>query len=57
MFRPAPQMDAVDQIQDSVIGGSPDMQQFAPEFAQNGGEFMNGIFANDLDTPTNFSMF
>lgn len=57
MFRPAPQMDAVEQIPDSGIGGSPDMQQFAPEFAQNGGEFMNGIFANDLDTPTNFSMF
>jgi len=33
------------------------MQTFAPEFAQNGGEFMNGIFANDTTEPTNFSAF
>jgi len=33
------------------------MQVFAPEFAQNGGEFMSGIFANDSDVPTSFSDF
>ncbi len=63
MFRPAPPMDAVDAIADSGIGGaayqatSNAMQVFAPEFAQNGGQFMDGIFANDLSEPTNFSMF
>ena len=63
MFRPAPQMDAIDAIEDSGIGGMAQqttnnaMQVFAPEFAQNGGEFMNGIFANDSDVPTSFSDF
>ncbi len=63
MFRPAPQMDAIDAIQDSGIGGMAQqttnnaMQVFAPEFAQNGGEFMSGIFANDNDVPTAFSDF
>lgn len=63
MFRPAPQMDAIDAIQDSGIGGMAQqttnnaMQVFAPEFAQNGGEFMSGIFANDHDVPTSFSDF
>ena len=63
MFRPAPPMDAVDAISDSGIGGpayeatSNAMQVFAPEFAQNGGQFMDGIFANDTSEPTNFSMF
>ncbi len=63
MFRPAPQMDAVDAIEDSGIGGPANMatanamQTFAPEFAQNGGVFMDGIAANDTSIPTNFSTF
>ena len=63
MFRPAPQMDAVDAIEDSGIGGPANMatanamQTFAPEFAQNGGVFMDGIAANDTSIPTNFSSF
>jgi hypothetical protein len=63
MFRPAPAMDAVDAIEDAGIGGPANqatanaMEVFAPEFAQNGGQFMDGIFANDTSEPTNFSMF
>ncbi len=63
MFRPAPAMDAVDAITDAGIGGPANqatanaMEVFAPEFAQNGGQFMDGIFANDTSEPTNFSMF
>jgi hypothetical protein len=33
------------------------MQAFTPEFAQNGGEFMQGIFANDSSEPGAFSAF
>jgi hypothetical protein len=63
MFRPAPEMDAVDMIRDSGIGGMAQQatanasQTFAPDFAQNGGEFMGSVFANDTDVPTNFSDF
>jgi hypothetical protein len=63
MFRPAPNNDAVNAIEDSGIGGmaqqatSNSMQTFAPDFAQNGGSFMGGVFANDTDIPTNFSDF
>jgi hypothetical protein len=63
MFRPAPPNDAVANIEDSGIGGmaqqatSNSMQTFAPDFAQNGGSFMGGVFANDTDIPTNFSDF
>jgi hypothetical protein len=43
---------------DSVsVSDSPATDQFNPETAQNGGEFMGGIFANDTDVPTNFSAF
>lgn len=63
MFRPAPEMDAVDMIRDSGVGGMAQQatanasQTFAPDFAQNGGEFMGSVFANDTDVPTNFSDF
>ncbi len=63
MFRPAPPMDVVDTITDAGLGGpanqatSNAMQTFMPEFAQNNGQFMDGIFANDTSEPTNFSMF
>jgi hypothetical protein len=63
MFRPAPANDAVDMITDSGIGGMAQQQTananetFAPDFAQNGGSFMGEVFANDLDTPSNYSDF
>ncbi len=63
MFRPAPPMDVVDAMTESGIGAAASqatansMETFAPEFAQNGGEFMNGIFANDTSEPSNFSAF
>ncbi len=63
MFRPAPPMDVVDSMTESGIGAAASeatansLQTFAPEFAQNGGEFMNGIFANDTSEPSNFSAF
>jgi hypothetical protein len=63
MFRPAPAMEN-NMIQDAGIGAmashvtSDAAQTFAPEFAQNGGEFMmGGVFANDVDVPTNYSAF
>ena len=63
MFRPAPANDAVDMIVDSGIGGMAQQQTananetFAPDFAQNGGQFMGSVFANDMDIPTNYSDF
>jgi hypothetical protein len=33
------------------------LQSFTPEFAQNGGEFMQGIFANDSVEPGTYSEF
>ena len=33
------------------------MQAFTPEMAQNGGEFMQGIFANDSSESGGFSAF
>ncbi len=63
MFRPAPANDAVDMIVDSGIGGMAQQQTananqtFAPDFAQNGGQFMGEVFANDMDIPTNYSDF
>jgi hypothetical protein len=33
------------------------MNAFAPEFAQNGGEFMQGIFANDTMEPSGFASY
>lgn len=33
------------------------LQTFTPEFAQNGGEFMQGIMANDTSEPGGFSAF
>lgn len=33
------------------------LQSFTPEFAQNGGEFMQGIMANDTSEPGMYSAF
>lgn len=63
MFRPAPNMDEVNMVAESGIGGRATQvaadaaEIFAPEFAQNGGAFMGGVYANDTDLPSNFSDF
>jgi hypothetical protein len=36
---------------------SDNSQQFSTDFIQNGGEFMNGIYANDTYNDTNYSAF
>lgn len=63
MFRPAPEMGGTEiavssGIASEMMGATPNaLQVFEPEFAQNGGYFMDGIMANDVDLPTNFSAF
>jgi hypothetical protein len=62
MFRPAPENDNVSM---AAMGGLASAQNavpqhvgaFAPEMAQNGGYFMDGIAANDLDAPTSYSEY
>jgi hypothetical protein len=62
-FGPAPLPTVTDirrsaGIDSVTVGNAPATDQFNPESAQNGGEFMGGgIFANDTDVPTNFSAF
>ena len=58
MFSPAPPNKGTKQGIESGISGdttnSPSPSgKFSPDFAQNGGEFMNGIFANDLTSSGN----
>jgi hypothetical protein len=63
MFKPAPSNTTVDIGEAAGIASSSvnqaanAMQAFAPEMAQNGGEFMNGIFANDSSESGGFSAF
>jgi hypothetical protein len=67
MFRPAPEMDGMQLAAESGIASSvsPQLihannkaaQQFNPEFAQNGGSFMDGIMANDDSMHVGYSMF
>jgi hypothetical protein len=63
MFRPAPSNNTAEIGQASGIASmvanqtESSMQSFAPEMAQNGGEFMNGIFANDSSEMGSFSEF
>ena len=63
MFQPAPSNTSVDIGEASGIASSSAsqasnaMQAFAPEMAQNGGEFMQGIFANDSSESGGFSAF
>ena len=63
MFKPAPANNTVDIAEASGIAtASPSqaahsIQAFAPEMAQNGGEFMQGIFANDSSESGGFSSF
>jgi len=63
MYRPAPSNSSVDIAEASGIASASasqaahSLQAFAPEMAQNGGEFMHGIFANDSSEPSAFSAF
>jgi hypothetical protein len=63
MFNPAPHNDNVDVAPASGIASASAnqaahaLQAFTPEFAQNGGEFMQGIFANDSSEPGAYSAF
>ena len=63
MFQPAPSNSTREIAEASGIASasssqaSHSMQSFAPEVASNGGEFMNGIFANDSSEPGSYSAF
>ena len=63
-FGPAPTADNVAIARASGVAGLPGsttpqaVQTFSPDFAQNGGEFVDGgIFANDTADSPNFSAF
>jgi hypothetical protein len=62
-FRPAPANDVDGLAVESGIAGGPGQnssqayQKFSAEPIQNSGEFMNGVFANDTLSDTNFSAF
>lgn len=63
-FGPAPTADNVAIARASGVAGLPGsttpqaVQTFSPDFAQNGGEFVDGgIFANDTVDSPNFSAF
>jgi hypothetical protein len=63
MYQPAPQNTTHEIAEASGIASSSEVQasnalgSFAPEFAQNGGEFMQGIMANDSTEPGMYSAF
>ncbi len=63
MFRPAPEMDGMQMAAESGVAShliqsnNKAAQQFNPEFAQNGGVFMDGIMANDDSMHVGYSMF
>jgi hypothetical protein len=63
MFEPAPANSSVDIGDASGVASASAnqagnaLQAFTPEFAQNGGEFMQGIFANDIAEPGMYSAF
>ena len=61
MFQPAPSNQTHDIAVASGVASanhaSAALNSFTPEFAQNGGEFMQGIFANDSSEPGGFSPF
>lgn len=62
-FGPAPQPTVTGLAVESGVAsmttsGQPNVYEFAPEAAQNGGAFMNDqIFANDTMEPKNFAAF
>ena len=63
MYQPAPQNTTHEIAEASGIANSASVQasnamgSFTPEFAQNGGEFMQGIMANDSSEPGMYSAF
>ena len=63
MFQPAPDNNTHSIAEASGIASASSsqaghaMSSFTPEFAQNGGEFMQGIMANDTTEPGMFSAF
>ena len=63
MFQPAPSnatreiAEAAGIANASASQAAHSLQAFAPEVASNGGEFMQGIFANDTSEPGAYSMF
>ena len=63
MFQPAPSNQTHEIAEASGIASASASQAanalnaFTPEFAQNGGEFMQGIFANDTSEPGMYSSF
>lgn len=63
MFHPAPSNQTQDiAVAAGVASASASqaanaLNSFTPEFAQNGGEFMQGIFANDTSEPGMYSDF
>ena len=60
MFNAGPEHSGTKQAVESGIAGetkgapSPS-GKFSPDFAQNGGEFMSGIFANDMTVGDNYA--
>ena len=63
MFKPAPDNTTTGIAEASGIASASAsqagnaLQTFTPQFAQNGGEFMNGIMANDSSDPGMYSAF
>lgn len=63
MYRPAPDNsthgigEASGVASASASQAANALSAFTPEFAQNGGEFMQGIFANDSSEPGTYSAF
>jgi hypothetical protein len=63
MFQPAPSNSTREIAEAAGIASASSsqaahsMQAFATEVASNGGEFMNGIFANDSSEPGAYSAF
>jgi hypothetical protein len=63
MFKPAPDNTTTGIAEASGIASASAsqagnaLQAFTPEFAQNGGEFMQGIMANDSSDPGMYSAF
>ena len=64
MYQPAPSNNVREIAEASGVASSSSAVQaanalnsFTPEFAQNGGEFMQGIMANDTSEPGGFSPF
>jgi hypothetical protein len=62
-FRAAPPNDQTQLAMEAGIAGVPGQtspqayQKFGTEGIQNSGEFMNGVYANDVTSDANFSAF